>query len=125
MNTEVLLVAVIAALPGLLGIGFSIRVRKDTNRNQVTDFGTALADTAFKTMEGQVKRLTIDQHKWDVERELWDADRDRLLTRVAALTGEVRITNAYLQILLATLDTNNISHPSPPFGWMANRVDDV
>lgn len=110
-------VACIAALPGIGGLIYTWRKRKDVQRATATDFGTKLAETAFKNMESQVARLTIEQEKWDEDRAQWDRDKQTLVKKITELTTQLQVTNQYLQLLLTTLDVHGIDRPSPPLGF--------
>lgn len=110
-------VALIAALPGLLGFIYAWRKRKDQERFTATEFGTKLAETAFKNMETQVGRLTAEQEKWDEDRDQWDSDKHQLVDKINELTVQLGVTNQYLQLLLATLDVHGIERPLPPHGF--------
>lgn len=111
------IVAVIAALPGVLGLIYSWRKRKDVKNATATEFGTKLAETAFKNMETQVTRLTSEQARWDEERDQWERDKNQLLSKISDMTDQLQVTNTYLQMLLATLDIHGIERPPPPPGF--------
>lgn len=120
-NLTALLVGILAAIPGLVGIIYTFRVRREQANSKVTQFGTELAQTAFKNMETQVSRLVAEQTHNDSERDTWDIERAAMTLKIGELSSQVHIINLYVQLLLATLDSNKIPRPPAPEGWTAAK----
>jgi hypothetical protein len=123
----IIAVAVIAALPGLVGLIISWRQaaskRRQNSDNNASAFGTKLAETAFKNMEIQVARLTQEQARWNQDRDDWEVDKQEMLSKISNLSDQLHLTNQYLQLLLATLDGNNVPRPRPPVGYQGLARD--
>lgn len=104
------LVAIIAAIPGIGGLIYTFRTRKEAKQAQATEFGTEMAKAAFQNMESQVTHLSEELNRQGKEMQ----DRGN---RITELQNTLHLTNQYLQLLLVTLDLHGISRPAPPPGF--------
>jgi septal ring factor EnvC (AmiA/AmiB activator) len=116
-----ILVAVIGILPGLIAFLVAARIRREQRAAQSSNVGLAYTQTAFKSLEKEVTRMSRQIDDFDTERALWDHDRkvwaedkSSLIRRISQLTEQLHVTNGYLQLLLVVLDANGIAPPKPP-----------
>lgn len=99
----VIILAIIAVVPGCWAALVSSRTRKDMREKAAADalegqgkVGVQFAQTAFKNLEAEVDALrrertewSRERDRWSQERERWHADRLKLLTRIEALNFQV------------------------------------
>lgn len=115
-TSTLVIIAVISATPGIASAIYGWwkfkRSARQVRDATATEFGTKLAETAFRNMETQVNRLTDEQHQWE-------QDKQQLIDKITDLTNQLAVTNQYLQMLLTTLDFHGIERPKPPQGLTA------
>lgn len=102
-------------LPTFVALYTAWRARQDARSAKQTEFGTQLAQTAFDSLEAQVRSVTAQM-------ELHVAEAKQREIRVTELTHHLHLTNIYLQQLLLILDAHGITRPKPPVGWMPDAA---
>lgn len=113
-TTTAIVVAVIAAIPGIWGAVVAYRSYRESKNAQQTEFGTRIAAEAFASVKAQVAALQDADAEHQRERDRWEAERTQLAADVARLTAKLHQTNNYLLRLLLVLEQHNIPKPPPP-----------
>lgn len=123
-------VALLAALPGILGLWYSWRKSKREDETAEDQVGLGFAKTAFHNMETEVARLAKQADEFDTQRVLWEHDRrtwaedkGNLMRKINALTEQLHLTNGYLQLLLMMIEGEGLTPPKPPSGLNLRRLN--